>query len=625
MWKQEKLRDAESGRTNPRVAKDRQAHHVPQRVAAHAAATPQAVALRLGDARMTYGELDARADAVAGYLRSIGVGRDSLVGIVLDRSFDRIVAALGVWRAGGAFLPLDPTWPEERLRGLLDMSESVAVIGLDATVNRFTTISRLPLALDGHASTLAQFAGRDVRAPNAADDLAYVIYTSGSTGEPKGVELTHGNLDSLIAWHLAAFDMTSADVASHVAGLGFDASIWEVWSCLAAGATLTLAGEETRSSAALLKQWLVDEQVTIGFVPTPLAEMMATMTWPAATALRYMLTGGDTLHVFPRPDLPFALINNYGPTECTVVATSGEVPAHAVDGDLPTVGKAIIGTTIHLLDENGTPVAPTWPGEICIGGPSVGRGYRGRPDLTASRFIADPFSSVPGARLYRTGDLGSLLPNGEILFRGRLDNQVKIRGYRVEPDGIAATLARHPAIASCAVVARDSAQGEKQLVAYLVAAPELEIAAEELRAFLANALPEYMIPAAFVSLAALPMTSSGKIDKDALPEPSDDNSLEQNQFRAPTTPTETRLAAIVAEVLNTPEIGADDNFFLIGGHSLLGTQVVIRAREAFGVELTLWHLFEAQTVANLAATIEQLLLAKLEAMSDEEAQRLLGS
>jgi amino acid adenylation domain-containing protein len=626
MWKQEKTRDAESARNNPRVVTDGQANrNVPQRVAHHAATTPHAVALRAGSARMTYGELDARANAVAGYLRSIGVGRETVVGITLDRSFDRIAASLGVWRAGGAFLPLDPSWPEERLRSLLDESQALAVIGLNASVNRLATVSRLPMALDGHADALTQFAAREIHEINNAQDLAYVIYTSGSSGEPKGVEITHGNLESLIAWHLTAFDMTSGDTASHVAGLGFDASLWEVWSCLAAGATLTLASDETRSSAMLLKQWLLDEQVTIGFVPTPLAELMATMEWPATTTLRYMLTGGDTLHVFPRPDLPFALINNYGPTECTVVATSGAVPSHATDGNLPTIGKAITGTTLHLLDENGVPVAPGWPGEICVGGPSVGRGYRFRPDLTEGRFVADPFSSVPGARLYRTGDLGHCLPNGEILFRGRIDNQVKIRGYRVEPDAIAATLARHPAVASCAVIARDNSQGEKQLVAYLVAAPGQEIAAEELRAFLANALPDYMNPAAFVGLVALPLTSSGKIDKDALPEPDDENSLEQSQFRAPTTPTETRLASIVAEVLGASEIGADDNFFLIGGHSLLGTQVVIRAREAFGVELTLWHLFEAQTVANLAATIEQLLLAKLETMSDEEAQRLLGS
>ncbi len=292
---------------------------------------------------------------------------------------------------------------------------------------------------------------------------------------------------------------------------------------------------------------------------------------------------------------------------------------------MPTIGKPIAGTAIYFLDEENAPVAPGWPGEICIGGPSVGRGYRNRPELTAERFIADPFSSVPGARLYRTGDLGSALPNGDICFRGRIDNQVKIRGYRVEPDGIAAILARHPAVASCAVVPRARAHSEKYLVAYLVAAEGQSPSSEELRAFLGHSVPEYMIPVAFVGLAKLPLTSSGKLDKNALPEPSSDNSLDRTGFRAPATPTETTLAAIVADVLGVAEIGADDNFFLLGGHSLLGTQVVIRAREAFGVELTLWHLFEAQTVANLAAIIETLLVAQLDAMSDEEAQRLLGS
>jgi acyl-CoA synthetase (AMP-forming)/AMP-acid ligase II/acyl carrier protein len=337
------------------------------------------------------------------------------------------------------------------------------------------------------------------------------------------------------------------------------------------------------------------------------------------------LTGGDTLHVFPRPELPFAVVNNYGPTECTVVATSGVMPTRSTDGALPTIGKAIAGTTIHILDENGAPVAPGWPGELCIGGTGVGRGYRNRQDATDARFVADPFSTEPNARLYRSGDLASILPNGEICFRGRIDNQVKVRGYRVEPDGIAAHLARHPAVASCAVVPRANAQGEIYLVAYIVGTAKQASDSEELRAYLAQSLPEYMIPAAFVGLTELPLTSSGKIDKDALPEPSGDNSLDQTGFREPSTPTEIKLAAIVAEVLGNDTIGADDNFFLIGGHSLLGTQVVIRAREAFGIELTLWHLFEAQTVANLAATIENLLVAKLESMSDEEAQRLLGT
>jgi amino acid adenylation domain-containing protein len=622
MRKQQKNSDAEGVRTIRIEAGERVNWSVPQRVAEHARAAPHAIALRAAGRIMTYGELDQRADAVAGYLRSIGVGRETVVGIALDRNFERIIACLGVWRAGGAFLPLDPSWPEAQLCGLLDDAQALAVIGPPATVNHLVSASRLPLALDARGNTLAQFAGRAVRETHYPSDLAYVIYTSGSSGEPKGVEITHGNLSYLVNWHHAAFGVTAADTASHIAGLGFDASIWEVWSCLSAGATLTLADNQTRSSAMRLQQWLCDEQVSIGFVPTPLAELLIAMEWPSATRLRFLLTGGDTLHVFPCPELPFAVVNNYGPAECTIVATSGEMPTRRDDGALPSIGKAIPNTTIHILDEDGAPVSPGWPGELCIGGRGVGRGYRNRPEITAERFITDPFSTEPGARLYRTGDLASMLPNGEICFRGRIADQVKVRGNRVEPDGIAAQLARCPAVASCAVVPRENAQGEKYLVAYIVAAGEQSRTSEELRAFLAQSLPEYMIPTAFVGLAELPLTSSGKLDKDALPEASSGNLLDQTGFRAPSTPIEIKLAAIVAEVLGTEGIGADDNFFLIGGHSSAGTQVVIHARAAFGVELTLWHLFEAQTVAKLAATIENL--AKLDSIGDEKARRVLG-
>jgi amino acid adenylation domain-containing protein len=595
---------------------------VPQRVADRANAAPLAIALRAGAGRtMSYGELDARADAVAGYLRSIGVGPDAVVGVALERGFERIVACLGVWRAGGAFLPLDPSWPEARLCKLLDDAQALAVVGPASTVHHLASASRLPVALGAQGNALAQFAVRAVRETNRPDDLAYVIYTAGSTGEPKGVEITHGNLAHLVNWHHAAFDLTAADTASHVAGLGFDAAIWEVWSCLSAGATLTIASDETRRSAVLLKQWLCTEQVSLGFVPTPLAELLITMEWPVAGKLRFLLTGGDTLHVFPRPELPFAIVNNYGPAECTIVATSGVMPTRSADNALPSIGKAIANTTIHILDADGTPVSPGWPGELCIGGDGVGRGYRNRPAATAERFVADPFSREPGARLYRTGDRASMLPNGEICFRGRIDNQVKIRGYRVEPDGIAAHLARHPAVASCAVVPREIAPGEPYLVAYVVAAGGQSSVSEELRAFLAQTLPEYMIPAAFVGLAALPLTGSGKLDKNALPEPSAKNSLDQSGFRAPATPTEIRLATIVAEILGVEGIGADDNFFLIGGQALLGTQVVIRARAVFGVELTLWHLFEARTVANLATTIETLLVAKRDCLGAQETKR----
>jgi acyl-CoA synthetase (AMP-forming)/AMP-acid ligase II/acyl carrier protein len=346
--------------------------------------------------------------------------------------------------------------------------------------------------------------------------------------------------------------------------------------------------------------------VSIAFVPTSLAEILITTEWPSPVPLRFLLTGGDTLHVFPRADLPFTTINNYGLTECTVVVSSGPVPSRAADGALPTIGKPIAGVTLHLLDAQAAPVAPGWPGEIHIGGPSVGRGYRNRPELTAARFIADPFSNASGARLYRTGDLASMLPNGELCFRGRVDNQVKVRGYRVEPEGVAAALDRHPAIASCAVIARDSAHGDKQLVAYVVASSGQTLIADELRSFLAESLPEYMIPAYFVALNALPLNSSGKLDRNALPKATRDNSLESGSFRTPTTPTEIGVAAIVAAVLGLDQVGADDNFFTIGGHSLLAAQVVMHAQDAFGVALTVAHLFEAPTIASLAAKIEAL-------------------
>ncbi|HEY3917564.1 MAG TPA: non-ribosomal peptide synthetase [Stellaceae bacterium] len=624
MWRRETRNGAESAGSHRWSEADEQSNRsVPQRVAEHAAAVPRAIALRDGARVMTYGELDERADAVAGYLSSIGVGRETVVGIALDRSFARIIAALGVWRAGGAFLPLDPSWPDVQLRALLEDTRALAVIGAAKNVHQLASVSRLPVALDGRGDAFASFATRALRETNHADDLAYVIYTSGSSGEPKGVEITHGNLDHLVAWHQTAFDMSAADTASHLAGLGFDASIWEAWTCLATGATLTLASEAVRGSAIRLRRWLLDEEVSIAFVPTPLAEQLMSMEWPTPTRLRFLLTGGDTLHAFPRPDLPFATINNYGPAECTVVATSGRVPSHCSEGALPSIGKPIAGTMIRLLDEQGAPVAPGWPGEICIGGPSVARGYRHRRDATAARFIADPFGEAPGARLYRTGDLGSLLPNGEIAFRGRIDGEVKIRGYRVEPDRIAAALARHPVVASCAVIARKNGPGEKQLVAYLVPAGAQRVTAEELRAFLADTLPDYLIPTAFVGLAELPLTSVGKLDQNALPEPTSDNSLDHTRFRAPATRTEARLAEILAEVLGCGAIGADDNFFLSGGDSQRATEVVIRARDVFGIELMLSHLFEAQTVADLAAVIERLLAAKRRSL-DKAGRRTAG-
>jgi amino acid adenylation domain-containing protein len=528
-----------------------------------------------------------------------------------------------VLKAGGAFLPLDPSWPEERIKLLLDDARAPVVITSVSRAEQLAGENRVAVAPERDGGIIARFDAREFSANVKRENLAYVIFTSGSTGEPKGVEVTHGNLLNLIFWHRSAFGITAADRASHLAGLGFDASIWEVWPYLTAGASVSLVSEAPRTSPDLLRKWLIDEKINIAFVPTALAEPMIAAEWPADIALRFLLTGADTLHSYARPNLPFAVVNNYGPTECAVVATSGVVPAQTDISGVPTIGRPIANTQIYLLDENRQPVAPGQIGEIYIGGTSVGREYRNRPQMTAERFLPDPFRSVAGARMYRTGDLGCLLPDGEIAFHGRMDEQEKIRGHRVEPAEIATALNRNPQVASSAVVARSRGK-EKQLVAYVVPAESMEPTAAELRDFLTGLLPDYMIPAAFVKLASLPLTTSGKLDRKALPEPSSDNALGTDGYHAPETPTERCLADIVAGVLGADRVGINDNFFLLGGHSLLGTQLVLRARDAFGVELTLLHLFEAQTVGKLAATIERLVMEKLEAMSEEEAQQRIA-
>lgn len=569
---------------------------------------------------MSYGELNANANRLAAYLRTLGAGAERIIGVCLPRSFDQIVACLAVLKSGGAYLPLDPAWPQERLRHLLKDTDAPVIITTASMADGLSAEGRTSVALDRVAHIVSSFESCENSVVVRRENLAYVIYTSGSTGKPKGVEVTHGNLLNLIFWHRQAFGVTTADRASYLAGLGFDASVWEIWPYLTAGASITLADETVRTSSTLLREWIIEKKITVAFVPTVLAEPMMKAQWPADTALRFLLTGAETLHTFPRADLPFAVVNNYGPTECTVVATSGTVPAESDQTPVPTIGRAISNTQIYLLDEQGSPVAKGETGEIYIGGMSVGRGYRNRGELTAERFLPDRFSARQGARMYRTGDLARLLPDGQIAIQGRIDNQEKIRGHRVEPNEIVTRLNLHPAVASSAVMAR-GANGEKRLVGYIVPADEARVTADELREFLTQSLPDYMIPAAFVKLAALPLTTSGKLDKSALPKPVAENALAGTRYCTPETPAERRLAAIVAEVLGIDKVGAHDNFFLMGGHSLLGTQVVLRAREAFEVELTLRHLFEAQTIANLAALIERLIIEKLEAMSEEEAQR----
>jgi amino acid adenylation domain-containing protein len=597
---------------------------VPELVAARAAKAPEATAVVAGNHRITYGELDTRANRLANHLRAQGVGPDVLVGLCLDRSLTLVVGALGILKAGGAYLPLDPSYPRERLAFMLnDAQVPILVTGplLEASPpsGAWAVVS---LDADGTSpgATEPEAPSSQARAHN----LAYVIYTSGSTGLPKGVEILHSGLTNLVAWHQRAFNVTPSDRATQMASPAFDAAVWELWPYLTAGASVYIPDEVTRVDPRMLRDWLVAKEIDICFLATPLAEAAMTLEWPPHTALRVLLTGADTLHRYPPSTLPFELVNNYGPTEATVVATSGVVPRASGPGPLPSIGRAIDNTQTYVLDGQLQPVPDGSTGELYIGGHGVARGYVNRPELTAERFLADPFTGVPGGRMYRTGDLVRSRADGDLEFVGRIDGQLKIRGFRVETGEVEAVLGEHPEVEQACVVAREDPDGEKILVGYVVPAQAFPPAFEGLRTFLRTRLPDYMVPTAFVSLSELPLTSNGKVDREALPAPGADRAGRDAPEDSPGTLIEARVSEMVAGLLRLDRVASSDNFFLLGGHSLMGAQLLARVHDAFGVEIQLRTLFDIPTVSGLSGEIERLVMAKLEGMTEEEATSILA-
>jgi amino acid adenylation domain-containing protein len=598
---------------------------VPQLVSAQCAASPHSIVLSAGAETLTYRELDLRSTHLALQLRALGVQRDVVVAICLDRSIAFVIAALAVWKAGGAYLPVDLSAPAERINFILKDAQVPLVLTQKCLAAPFAVGPWKLLDMDWESNFTHAPAGTFRLTEVPPDSLAYVIYTSGSTGQPKGVEITHKGLFNLVTWHLSAFGISPSDRATQLSSLGFDAAVWELWPYLSSGASVHIADEETRLRPKLLRDWFTKEKITISFLSTPLAERLIALDWPAETSLRFLLTGADTLTQYPPPGLPFRLINNYGPTECTVVATSGCICPNPQSPLPPSIGRPIQNVKIRLLDSDLREVAPGSVGEIHIGGDSLARGYRHSPELTREKFIPDPFTNDPAARLFKTGDMAYFRPDGQLQFLGRIDDQVKIRGHRIEPNEIVTVLRRHPAVEDCTVVAKKSVSGEKRLIAYLVAKPSAKVCASDLRAHLGRQLPGYMVPESFVLLSALPLNASGKIDRSALPLPNSTNILRDVSSIEPRTPIEKRVAEIVENLLGVQHIGAEDNFFLLGGHSLLGTQLIARIHDKFGIEVSLRVLFDSPTIAELSSHIERLILARLEAMSEEEAQRILGS
>jgi amino acid adenylation domain-containing protein len=568
--------------------------------------TPDAVAVVFENQQLTYRELNQQANQLAHYLQTLGVRPEVLVGICVERSLEMVVGLLGILKAGGAYVPLDPHYPQERLSYMLEDAQVSVILTQQHLLEKLQQHQTQLVYLDTDWRLISQLNQDHPLTAIQTTNLAYVIYTSGSTGQPKGVMVAHQGLLNLVFWHQQTFKITSLDKATQLAGTGFDAAVWELWPYLTAGASIYLVKPELLTSPINLRDWLISQKITMSFVPTPVAQELLSLEWATESiALRYILTGGDKLHQYPSVSIPFQVVNNYGPTENTVVTTSGLVVAQEQNQISPTIGQPIANTQVYILDQQLQPVPVGVPGELHIGGAGLARGYLNRPELTQEKFIPNPFKETQGSRLYKTGDLARYLPDGNIEYLGRIDNQVKIRGFRIELGEVEAVLTQHPVVRETVVIARENSAGDKQLVAYLVPHQEPAPTNSDLRHFLKAQLPDYMMPSAFVVLEALPLTPNGKVDRRALPQPELRPELEPT-FVAPQTPTEELVASIWEKVLRVSQVGINDNFFELGGHSLLATQLLLQVNDACRVELPLSKLFEAPTVASLSNYIEAI-------------------
>lgn len=577
---------------------------VHERFGRMAKAHPERTAVTDGTGTITYGGLDRRADRLARLLAGRGIGRGERVAILLDRSIDLAIAALAVLKAGAAYLPLDPAYPEKRLE--LVLREAAAALVLTSSRHRGKVPGAVPAMSVPRDETPADPEEGGPAVPADADDIAYVIFTSGSTGTPRGVEIRHAGLCNLVDWHQREYAITAEDRAILYASPGFDASVWEMWPYLATGASLHVPGEKLRASPAALASWMTEKGITIGFLPTPVAEDFVEADLPRSLRLRVLLTGGDRLRRPPGRPLPFRFVNHYGPTENTVVATAGEiVPGET--GREPAIGRPIANVRAYVLDRHGRPVPIGARGELHLAGAQVAQGYLGAPGPTRERFIPDPLDRNPAARLYRTGDIVRYRRDGNLEFHGRLDGQVKIRGHRIEPGDVEAVLDRHPAVLKSLVAAVEGPSGDRVLAAWLTPRPSVSGLpdARELRRHSRERLPGIMLPTSFLWTDALPLTTHGKLDRNRLDDreaiPEEDGDDEASAL--PGSPIEAQVADIWKEALGLPRVGVHDNFFDVGGHSLLLVRVHGALRRTFDTSLSVVDMFRLPTINDLARAI----------------------
>ncbi|MBS0307894.1 MAG: amino acid adenylation domain-containing protein, partial [Proteobacteria bacterium] len=569
-------------------------------------ATPDAVAVSAGAAQLTFAELDARANRLAHYLIEKGVSGNSLIALCIERSLDMVVGMIAILKAGGAYVPLDPSYPQERLAYMLEHSQATLLITRPQLQARFdipgvTAIvldAQDPQALDAWPATPPALA-----VPKEA--IAYVIYTSGSTGKPKGVTISHAAICNQMGWVLNQFPLQQNDRVFQKTPFSFDASVWEIWAPLVSGAQLVMAAPDGHRDVHYLVNALIEEKITVlQAVPALLRAMLSVPEIAKVTTLRRIFLGGEALPVdLAKQALHLAgkVVNLYGPTECTINASSFDcatLPDQA-QGYVP-IGKPVSNTQFYVLDARHALVPVGVPGELYIAGAGLSSGYVHQPELTAERFIDNPFNRGDSPKLYKTGDLVRYTANGQLEFLARADEQIKIRGFRIELGEIEAVLARQAGVQDSAVAVKGGDVGQR-LVAYVVSDDE-KMSLDDLRIRLSKELPEYMVPSVFVHLPALPLNNSGKVDRKALPEPVKPNFTE---YQALETPTEQALADIWIRILEVGEVHAKSNFFAIGGHSLLAARMVAQVRERWQIAFPIRHVFEAQELHVLAALIDR--------------------
>ena len=613
-----------------------------QLIEAQVEGAPDEVAVISGDQQLTYRELNQRANQLAHYLRHLGVQPDQLVGVCIDRSLDMVVALLGILKASGAYVPLDATYPQERLAFMLADSQVAVLLtqqhllsslqeSLPSENSQAGTHPQV-VCLDTNWETIAQHPIENPSNQTAPHNLAYVIYTSGSTGKPKGVALNHRLLVNLLHWQLSQSTLSKGAKTVQFTPVSFDVSFQEIFSTWYAGGTLVLIDDDTRKDAVEMLNFLNEQAIDRLFLPFIALQHLAEIgdsrgIIPAS--LREVITAGEQLQITRSivnwfDQLPnCTLYNHYGPSESHVVTSFTLTGSPKTWMALPPIGQPIANTQIYLLNAHLQPVPIGVAGELCISVEDSVRGYLDRPELTAEKFVPNPFDHKSTSRFYRTGDLARYLPNGDIEYLGRMDGQVKVRGFRIELGEVETALSQYPAVRDTVAVVWEDTPGDRRLIAYVVLNSHQDNATADLKAFLKQKLPEYMLPTAFILLEKLPLTPSGKVDRKSLPAPNMSTLDLGSSYVAPRTDTEQQLAQIWSQILKWEQIGIHDNFFELGGYSLLGTQVLTRVRKIFAVNMPLKALFEAPTVAELADRIDALYWAFQESQTDQDENSMI--